>query len=78
MTNEMTQHHGDTTTFTMNGKPRQAPAGTTVAELIDQLKLPWRTVAVERNRILVPRAQQAECVLANGDEIEIVTLVGGG
>lgn len=74
----MAQHHNQTTTFTMNGKPRQVPAGTTVASLIEQLQLPWRTVAVERNRILVPRAQQAECVLANGDELEIVTLVGGG
>ena len=74
----MTQHRGDATTFTMNGKPRQAPAGTTVASLIEQLQLPWRTVAVEKNRQLVPRAQQADCVLADGDEIEIVTLVGGG
>jgi sulfur carrier protein len=71
-------HHKDTIAITMNGKPRNVPIGTTVEALIEQLQLPWRTVAVERNRQLVPRAQQSECVLVEGDEVEIVTLVGGG
>ena len=37
-----------------------------------------RYLAVERNRELVPRGEHATCRLAEGDRIEIVTLVGGG
>jgi len=35
-------------------------------------------VAVERNRRVVPRAEQARETLADGDDLEVVTFVGGG
>jgi thiamine biosynthesis protein ThiS len=53
-------------------------AGTTVASLIGELGLGDRKVAVERNREVVPRAQHATTVLADGDRLEVVTFVGGG
>jgi sulfur carrier protein len=62
----------------VNGEPREALPGTTVAELLTQLQMQPRLVAVERNRDLVPRSQHALCTLQPGDRIEIVTLVGGG
>jgi thiamine biosynthesis protein ThiS len=62
----------------VNGEPREAPPGTTVASLLAQLQMQPRLVAVERNRDLVPRSQHALCTLETGDRIEIVTLVGGG
>ncbi len=62
----------------VNGKPMEVQPGTTVAELLEQLKLQPRLVAVERNRELVPRTEHARCVLQPGDRVEIVTLVGGG
>ena len=34
--------------------------------------------AVERNREVVPRAQHASEQLSDGDELEVVTFVGGG
>ena len=37
-----------------------------------------RYCAVERNRELVPRETHPQCQLQEGDQIEIVTLVGGG
>ena len=40
--------------------------------------MPWKFVAVERNRDVVPQSRHAETVLAAGDELEVVTLVGGG
>ena len=49
-----------------------------VAGLLESLSLEPRRVAVERNRRLVPRARFAETPLAENDELEIVTLVGGG
>jgi thiamine biosynthesis protein ThiS len=62
----------------MNGEPREIESGTTVARLIEALKMQPRFLAVERNFELVPRTRHAECVLADGDQLEIVTLVGGG
>lgn len=65
-------------TIFVNGEPREAAACSTLATLLEQLKLKSRYVAVERNRELVPRARHAECALEEGDRLEIVTLVGGG
>ena len=62
----------------INGQPRTVNAGTTVAALVGELGLGDRKVAVERNREVVPRAQHAATVLADGDRLEIVTFVGGG
>jgi thiamine biosynthesis protein ThiS len=67
-----------TITITVNGTPRTLPAGTTLAELLRELELNPRFLAVERNLQVVPRTQHAECRLEPGDELEIVTLVGGG
>lgn len=64
--------------LTVNGQDRELAEGTTVADLLLQLKLDPRMLAVERNLELVPRARHAETELAAGDRIEVVTLVGGG
>ncbi|TWT85875.1 sulfur carrier protein ThiS [Posidoniimonas polymericola] len=62
----------------VNGDPHDAPDGCTIAGLLEQLEIRVKHVAVERNRELVPRALHAETTLAEGDELEVVTLVGGG
>jgi sulfur carrier protein len=62
----------------VNGEPKEIAAGTTIAALLEGLRLKPRHVAVERNRNLVPRAEHAACLLETGDQLEIVTLVGGG
>jgi sulfur carrier protein len=62
----------------VNGEPQEIAAGTTVAALVEGLRLQPRHVAVERNQNLIPRSQHAACVLEAGDRLEIVTLVGGG
>lgn len=62
----------------VNGAKRRIPAGMSLQGLIEELKLPWKFVAAERNRQLVPRPQHGGCILQPGDELEIVTLVGGG
>lgn len=64
--------------ITVNGEPRTLSSGTTLAELLRLLEVNPKFVAVERNLEVVPRTRHAECVLAPGDELEIVTLVGGG
>lgn len=62
----------------VNGQSRQLADNATVAELVDELKLTGKPVAVEVNLELVPRQRHAEHRLAEGDRVEIVTLVGGG
>ena len=64
--------------ITVNGQPREVEPDLTVAGLIGQMGIQPKYVAVERNRELVPRATHAECILEPGDELEVVTLVGGG
>lgn len=62
----------------LNGESRELPEGSTIATLVASLDLRPEQVAVERNRELVPRAEHATTALAEGDELEVVTLVGGG
>ena len=64
--------------ITINGEEKEIADGMTVAELVASLDLQPKFVAVERNREIVPRKQHGECQLESGDELEIVTLVGGG
>jgi thiamine biosynthesis protein ThiS len=64
--------------ITVNGQDRQVAPRTTVANLLDELCLGGKPVAVEVNLNLVPRQLHAERELADGDRLEIVTLVGGG
>jgi thiamine biosynthesis protein ThiS len=62
----------------VNGAPREIAPGMTLAELLRELELEPRFVAVEVNLTLAPRARHAEHVLQAGDRLEVVTLVGGG
>ena len=62
----------------VNDEPRRVADGTTLAELLGEMQMQPRFVAVELNLELVPRSTHAQCVLAEGDRLEIVTLVGGG
>jgi len=62
----------------VNGEARDLPAGTTVAQLVLQLGLADRRVAVEVNRGIVPRSEHAARRLADGDRVEVVAAIGGG
>jgi len=60
-----------------NGHEQEISPGTTIAGLIAQHKLTPDKVAIELNKRLV-RAVKYDMVLNDGDEVEIVTFVGGG
>lgn len=62
----------------VNGEERAVSEGTTVASLLADLGLARQHVAVEANREIVPRAEHDARRLADGDQLEIVTFVGGG
>ena len=65
-------------TIILNGARRESAANLTVTGLIRELGLKPEYIAVEVNRDLVPRSRHGETTLADGDSVEVVTLVGGG
>ena len=69
---------GNNMQLTINGKPTETTADSTIQNLLDQLRLDGRQVVVERNRAIVPRQRFGEELLADGDTLEIVHFVGGG
>ena len=64
--------------ITVNGSPMRVPAGASVADLLERLRVSTPRVAVERNREILPKSQFGATVLAEGDAYEVVELVGGG
>jgi sulfur carrier protein len=62
----------------LNGEPRNVPAGSNPARVIELLALEGRRIAVEVNGEIVPRSHYAEHELKTGDRVEIVHAVGGG
>ncbi|MBL8957198.1 MAG: sulfur carrier protein ThiS [Myxococcaceae bacterium] len=62
----------------VNGEPKEIADGLTLSELLDTLKIERARVAVEVNAEVVRRARHGEVKLKAGDQIEIVTFVGGG
>ncbi len=67
-------------TITLNGEEKtfDTVATLTVAELVQQIGFAGRAVAVEVNRELIPKRAHASTQLHEGDQVEVVTLVGGG
>lgn len=67
-------------TVIVNGEPRSLPDQATVDALLRDLKLDKGVgaCAVEVNKKLVPKSRHPDHTLAEGDRIEVVTLVGGG
>jgi sulfur carrier protein len=62
----------------LNGRDFEVPAGATVADLLLQLQLLGRRVAVELNLDIVPRSQHGTTRLQAGDRVEVVHAIGGG
>ena len=64
--------------ITLNGDPHEVAAPVTVADLLAQLDIDPRRVAVEHNLIVLKRDTFDATMVRDGDAIEIVNFVGGG
>ena len=64
--------------ITLNGEPRRVPGGLTIGQMLREIGLDPRKVAVERNREIVPRSSLDDVRVEPGDAFEIVHFVGGG
>jgi sulfur carrier protein len=64
--------------ITVNGQPVSLPQPMTVEQVLDTVDVPPNYLAVEVNAEVVPREEYASRMVQSGDELEVVTLVGGG
>ncbi len=65
-------------TIQFNGQAQQVSPGTTILQLLEASGVKSRFCAVERNGELVRRLDYASTPIEANDQIEVVTLVGGG
>ena len=65
-------------TITVNGEPTQIAKGVTIEQLLASFAKRQGPVAVERNAELVPSSEHATTELQPGDQLEVVSLTGGG
>lgn len=64
--------------ITLNGKNRDIPDASCVQDLLQELGLAGRRLALEINQEIVPRSTFGARQLQSGDRIEIVHAIGGG
>jgi thiamine biosynthesis protein ThiS len=65
-------------TITLNGEPYDLSGPLTVSELLAQLRIDPRRVAVELNLEVLKRGMLETTVVREGDAVEVVNFVGGG
>ncbi len=65
--------------LSVNGNSKSFEAAhMTVADLVSELKIVGKRIAVECNGEIIPKSQYAETQLNDGDSLEVVGAVGGG
>ena len=64
--------------ITLNGESHELADGATAQQLIEQLDLVGKRLAMEVNQEIVPRSTFTERILQPGDDVEIVHAIGGG
>ena len=62
----------------LNGDNHALPDNSTAQDLVEQLGLGDKRLAMEVNREIVPRTTYATHMLHEGDAVEIVHAIGGG
>jgi thiamine biosynthesis protein ThiS len=62
----------------LNGEARQVPDNCSAAQLVEELGLGGKRIAMEVNREIVPRSSYADTPLQVDDKVEIVHAIGGG
>ncbi|WP_076259030.1 sulfur carrier protein ThiS [Intrasporangium flavum] len=65
-------------TVHVNGEERLVRPGVTVSDLVEDLGVPARGVAVALDQVIVPRSAWARTVVQVGARVEVVTALQGG
>lgn len=64
--------------ITLNGTERDVPDGVTVTELLAELAVPAKGVAVAIDGTVVAKADHDRTVVPDGAEVQVLTAVQGG
>ena len=62
----------------INGKINKIDDKTKLSELVKNLKVPLKMVAIELNKEIVDKKKLNKIILQANDKIEIVHFIGGG
>ena len=62
----------------VNGEQRDILDGLSAAQLVEDMDITGKRIAMEVNLEIVPRSSYAEYIFKEGDKVEIVHAVGGG
>jgi len=64
--------------ITLNGTQKSVADSCTISDLIVQLGLTEKRLAVEVNLDIIPRSEHASHTLQENDKVEVVQAIGGG
>jgi thiamine biosynthesis protein ThiS len=62
----------------INGDKRQVSEGYTAADLVGDMQLAGKRIAMEVNREILPRSEYETYAFRDGDQVEVVHAIGGG
>ena len=62
----------------VNGEQRDISEDSTATQLLDDMDITGKRIAMEVNLEIVPRSEYTEFTFKDGDKVEIVHAVGGG
>ena len=62
----------------VNGKVKSIPAKYSISDLVKNLNIPIKKVAIELNQEIIDKKKINRIILKKNDKIEIVHFIGGG
>ena len=62
----------------VNGKFKSIPDNYKISDLLKELKIPLKKVAIELNQEIMDKKRTNKIVLKKNDNVEIVHFIGGG
>jgi thiamine biosynthesis protein ThiS len=62
----------------LNGKVKSIPVKYSVSDLVKNLNIPIKKVAIELNQEIIDKKKINKIILKKNDKIEIVHFIGGG
>ena len=62
----------------VNGKFKSIPNNYKISDLVKELKIPIKKVAIELNQEIIDKKRTSKIILKKNDKIEIVHFIGGG
>ncbi len=62
----------------VNGESRQVQEAYSILQLLEEMDLTEKRVALEINEEIVPKSRHADYLISAGDKVEIVIAIGGG